>query len=301
MCSTLSATLLACGAMTTEPPSGGGGACGTASKCGDGQICDRTAPGGAVCISASGDIDNDGIPNGKDFCEHLAGGANDEDGDGIGDDCDACPIAAPGAADADGDAVMAPCDPDTRTPGDRILMFNGFNAAVAGASPAWKFQNGEAIVTAGDAVEALVVPLAATSNHVAIFTSYQIDASSATAATADAGVGSKTVLPLGTSAIQCGGSRAAGTDQVLLFQTDANMSQTSNTLALSTAFNPSTKYRVVQQIDGAATKCAVAGSSMAESGAIQLPTDGTTPTAAVLYARGATVRFSYILVVGGMP
>lgn len=55
---------------------------------------------------------------------------------------------------------------------------------------------------------------------------------------------------------------------------------------------------MVQQIDGAATKCAVASASMAESGVIQLSTDGTTPTHAVLYARGATVRFSYILVVG---
>jgi len=301
MCSTLSATLLACGAMTTEPPSGGGGACGTASKCGDGQVCDRTAPGGAACISASGDLDGDGIPNGKDFCEHLAGGASDEDGDGIGDDCDACPIAAPGAADADGDAVMAPCDPDTRTPGDRVLVFNGFNAAVAGASPAWKFQNGEAIVTAGDTTEALVIPLAATSNHVAIFTSYQIEASSTTAATARAGVGSRTVLPMGNSEILCGGSRDSGADQILVLQTDANMSQTSNSMGLGTAFNPSTRYQVVQQIDGATTKCAVNGASMPERGAVQLQTDGNTPTQAVLYARGATVRFSYILVVGGMP
>jgi hypothetical protein len=270
-------------------------------QCDDGQVCDRTAPGGAVCIDASGDIDKDGIPNGKDFCEHLAGGASDEDGDGIGDECDACPIAAPGQADADGDAVMAPCDPDTRTPGDKILLFNGFNAAINNAGDNWKFQNGEAIVTAGDAVEQLVLPLAATSNHIAIFTAYQIDAASTTATTADAGIGSKTVLPLGSSAIQCGGSRAAGTDQVLLFQTDANMSQTQSNLPLGAAFNPSTKYRVVQQMDGATTRCAVAGASMAESGAVQLTTDGTTPTQAVLYARGATVRFSYILVVGGMP
>lgn len=303
MCSTLSATLLACGAMTTTPPGdGGGGPCGTVSKCSDSQVCDRTAPGGAVCIDASGDVDNDGIPNGKDFCEHLAGGGNDEDGDGFGDECDACPIAVPGQADADGDAVMAPCDPDTRTPGDRVLLFNGFNAAVAGASSAWKFQNGEAIVTpAAGAVEQLVIPLAAPSNHISIFTAYQIDGATTTATTADAGVGSKTILPLGNSAIQCGASRAAGTDLVLLFQTDANMSQTQNSVALGTAFNPSTRYRVVQQIEGGATKCAVAGASMAESGAIQLPTDGTTPTQAVLYARGATVRFSYILVVGGMP
>jgi hypothetical protein len=251
-----------------------------------------------VCIDANGDVDSDGIPNSKDFCQHMAGGVNDEDGDGIGDECDACPIAAPGVADADGDAVAAPCDPDTRTPGDRILLFNGFNTAVAGAGPAWKFQNGEAIVTAGDAGEYLVLPLAATSNHIAVFTSYQIDASSTTAATADAAVGSRTVLPLGSSEVRCGGSRASGTDQVLVLQTDTGGGQTPNTKTLTTAFDPTAKYRVVQQVDGATTNCAVAGASMANSGAIQLATDGDTPTNAVLYARGATVRFSYILVVG---
>lgn len=296
MYSALWAGLAACGATTTTTHIGG--PCDASSKCDDGQVCDRTATGGAVCIEASGDVDNDGIPNGKDFCEHLAGGANDEDGDGFGDECDACPIAAPGQADGDGDAVAAPCDPDTRTPGDRILMFNGFNAAINNAGANWKFQNGEAVVTAGDAGDYLVLPLAATSNHITIFTGYQIDASSTTAATAAVAVGSRTVLPLGNSEIRCGASRASGTDQVLLFQTDASMSQTQNSLTLGTAFNPTTKYRVVQQIDGGTTRCAVAGASMAESGAIQLSTDGTTPTTAVLYARGATVRFSYILVVG---
>src|SRR5262245_1430816 len=112
MYSALWAGLAACGATTTTHI---GGPCDASNKCDDGQVCDRTAQGGAVCIDASGDVDNDGIPNSKDFCQHLAGGTNDEDGDGIGDECDACPIAAPGQADADGDAVAAPCDPDTRT------------------------------------------------------------------------------------------------------------------------------------------------------------------------------------------
>src|SRR3954463_15183255 len=120
MFSALWAGLTACGA-STSPSTHAGGACDASNKCDDGQICDRTNPGGQVCIDASGDVDGDGIPNGKDFCQHMKGGASDEDGDGIGDECDACPIAAPGAADADGDAVAAPCDPDTRTPGDRIL------------------------------------------------------------------------------------------------------------------------------------------------------------------------------------
>jgi len=301
MFSALWVGLTACGAMTS-PETHVGGACDANNKCSGGQICDRTDPAGQKCVDASGDMDGDGIPNGKDFCQHVAGGANDEDGDGIGDECDACPIAAPGAADSDGDAVMAPCDPDTRTPGDRILLFNGFNAAVAGASAQWKFQNGEAIMTPSDpgAVVQLQFPVVATSPspHLAIFAGYQIDAASTTPATADAGVGSKTILPLGMSAIQCGGSRAGGSDQVLLFQTDASGGTNQSTKTVTTAFDPATRYRVVQQIEGASTNCAVASATMANSGATQMTTDGTSPTNVVLYARGATVRFQYILVVG---
>ena len=300
MYSALWAGLAACGATTMSP---GGGACGTVSKCGADQICDRTAQGGAVCISASGDIDNDGIPNGKDFCEHLAGGANDEDGDGFGDECDPCPIAAPGQADADGDAVMGVCDPDTRTPGDRILLFNGFNAAVAGAGPAWKFQNGEAIVTpsAPDAVEELTFPLATVSNHLTIFAAYRIDGASMPATTADAAVRTRANLPFDKTMVQCGGSRASGADAVLLAQTDTDMATTQTSKPVGTAFSPTATYKVVQQLDGAAANCAVVGNTEANSGAIQLPIKGSTPSQAVLYARGATVRFSYILVVESSP
>ena len=109
MYSALWAGLAACGATTTTTHIGG--PCDAKNKCDDGQICDRTNPGGQMCIDASGDIDGDGIPNGKDFCEHMKGGADDEDGDGIGDDCDPCPIAPPGQVDGDGDAVAAPANP----------------------------------------------------------------------------------------------------------------------------------------------------------------------------------------------
>lgn len=34
-----------------------------------------------MCIDANGDMAGDGISNDKDFCEHMAGGANNEDGE----------------------------------------------------------------------------------------------------------------------------------------------------------------------------------------------------------------------------
>lgn len=298
MCSTLSATLLACGATTTTTQIGG--PCDASGKCDGGQVCDRTATGGAVCIDASGDMDNDGIPNGQDFCEHLAGGASDEDGDGIGDECDACPIAAPGQADADGDPVAAPCDPDTRTPGDKILLFNGFNAAVTPASPPWKFENGEAVVTpsAPDTAEQLVFPLATATNHMTIYAAYRIDGVAPGATMADAAIASATAnLPMGDSRVQCGGSRSGGSDALLL-ESDSNGASNQSTKPVTNAFNSASRYRLLQQLDGATATCALAGDSEANSGAIQLTTDGNTPNQISLYARGATVRFSYILVVG---
>jgi hypothetical protein len=283
----------------TSPETHVGGACDANNKCGSGQICDRTDPGGQKCVDAAGDMDGDGIPNGKDFCQHVAGGANDEDGDGIGDECDACPIAAPGAADADGDAVVAPCDPDTRTPGDRVLLFNGFNAAPSGASAQWKFQNGEAIMTpTDDSIVPLSLSLATGTNHITVFTAYQVDGASTTAAIADAGVGSKANLPFDKTFVQCGSSRASGADQVLVQQTDNDGGLLQAGKAVTTAFDPAVKYRVVQNLDGHTANCAIASTSMANSGGIQLSINASTPDHVVLYARGATVRFQYILVVG---
>jgi hypothetical protein len=257
-------------------------------------------PWGQICIDVNGDIDGDGIPNGKDFCEHMAGGAYDEDGDGIGDECDPCPIAPPPAQpDPDGDAVDSPCDPDPRTPGARILLFNGFNVPVANAGADWKFQNGDAIVTPSgpDVVEELPFPIAPVSNHVTIFTAYRIDGASTTATTADAAVKIRTMLPFDKTVVQCGGSRASGADAVLLAQTDTEMVTTQNSKTIGTAFSPTATYKVAQQTDGAVANCALVGDTMANSGAIQLPINGSTPSQAVLDARGATVRFSYILVV----
>jgi hypothetical protein len=296
--STLWLTLAAC---TSGPATHAGGPCLANRTCADGQVCDQTDPGGPVCLDENGDIDGDGIPNGKDFCEHLAGGDHDEDLDGIGDECDACPIAKPpGQAEPDMDGVDSPCDPDPRTPGDKIILFNGFNAPVAGASAAWKFQGGEAIVTptAADSVEELTIPLARATNHMAILAGYRVDGITPGAIAADVAVISKTLLPLGKSQIQCGASRAGSADSILV-QTSMNDSLTGEAAMSVTgnAFNSASQYRVVEQINGATTNCALAGDTKDNSGAIMLASDGSAPTQAILHVRGATVRFAYILVV----
>jgi hypothetical protein len=295
--STLWLILAAC---SSGPSTHVGGPCLANRTCDDGQVCDQTDPGGPICLDENGDLDGDGIPNGKDFCEHMAGGDHDEDLDGIGDECDACPIAKPPAqADADKDAVDSPCDPDPRTPGDKIILFNGFNASIADAKPAWKFQGGEAVVTplAADSIEELVIPLSRATNHMAILAGYRVDSIAAGAIEAEVAVASKTMLPLGTSQVQCGAARAGSSDAIVL-QTAMNESITNqNTKPVTNVFNSASQYRVAEQLDGAMANCALVADTDANSGAIQLPSDGSAPTHAILHVRGATVRFAYILVV----
>ena len=262
--------------------------------CDDGQICDQTAPGGMVCLDANGDVDGDGIPNGKDFCEHMAGGDHDEDGDGIGDECDPCPIAKTTGTESDGDGVDGVCDPNPTKPGDKIVLFNGFNAALPGswtATPGWKVQGGEAIMTPTNAstVEQITIPLPVPSSHMTIQVGYRVDSLASIGGNADAGVTAANDLPMGGGAIQCVGSRTGPLDEIVL-TTDAGMT----TKEQMNLFNPASLYRLGAQLDGTTASCAMISDK--ETGAVQGPTPGLDMTKIGLYARGATVRVADILV-----
>lgn len=286
---TLVTMLVACGGGS-QP----GDSCDANTPCSAGQICDMTDPAGPACLSASGDLDGDGITNDKDFCEHLAGGAFDEDVDGIGDECDACPIGKPPAvAETDGDGVDSPCDPNPTMPGDKILLFNGFNAPLPTtwkASAAWQVMGGTAVMTPTDATatEQANVPIAG-SAHMAIFTAYRIDRVAAGATLADAAVIGINRLPAGVTSAACGGSRN-GTDQLQL-TTDSG----SSSKPFTNLFNAAGLYRVLEQIEGATANCALVADD--GTGAVQAPASGNAMTEAGLFARGATARFSYLLVV----
>jgi len=288
---TLSVALVACGGGGTQP----GDACDSTNPCSKGQVCDLTNPGGPACLDGSGDLDGDGIPNDKDHCEHMAGGTYDEDGDGIGDDCDACPIAKPPAtAEADGDGVDAPCDPDPKTPGDKIVLFQGFNAPLPGtwtASAAWQVMGGEAIMTPGatNAIEQLSVPVSP-SAHMAVFTTYRIDQVAAGATNADVAVTTTDRLPLGVTTIICGGSRVGATD-LLRVQTGA----TENNAMAMNLFDPASRYGLLEQIDGGKANCAV--TSTKDNNAVSSDTTGESMNEIGLLARSATARFAYVLVV----
>ena len=295
----LCAALAAC---SSSPTTSVGGPCDAKKQCDSGQVCDLTDPKGPVCLDADGDVDGDGIPNGKDFCQHMAGGQFDEDGDGIGDECDKCPVGKPPTqAESDGDAVDNPCDPDTREPGDKILLFNGFNTAPpsgVAATAGWKFENGEAVATPTDAndVQSIVFPLAGGTNHLEVLTSYRVDSVIAGAAETDATVQTLFKLPQGSSTVSCGGARPLGGSDVLALTTSANASSSQNLVPVGNAFGPGVRYQVLTLLDGAQATCALAGDTMANSGGTQLSSDGSAPNFALLLVRGATVRFSYIMV-----
>ena len=94
-------------------------------------------------------------------------------------------------------------------PGEKLVLFNGFNAPLSGLPAGWTIQGGEAIATPTDpsAILQLNLPLATPSNHMSIQVGYRIDNVSAAATQADAGVVSFIMLPLGTTTIQCTGTR----------------------------------------------------------------------------------------------
>lgn len=292
--------LLACGSSSSGDGGGVGDACdATTNPCNSDAVCDMTASGGAVCIEADGDVDNDGIANNLDFCQHLAGGKYDEDRDGIGDECDACPIAKSDGRDTDNDGVDSPCDPHPAEDGDKIAFFTGFNdgafPAKFVASAAWKVVGGEAIMTPTNVLarEEAVISAGSTTGNIAIMSSYRFDSLGAGSNGADAGVFGLSNLPMsGKITADCGSGRAGDVDSVNL-KTDAG----SNSKVFANLFDPANAYGIVEQLQGVNVACAIAGPTTASRGAVTTMSNGNPPTQAGLFARGATIRFAYLLVV----
>jgi len=89
---------------------------------------------------------------------------HDEDGDGIDDGTDNCPnIANPDQLDSDGDGVGDPCDPHPTTPGDHIVLFDGFGGGLPtgwllqGAGT-WRVEGDDLHVEPGDQEATVAYP-----------------------------------------------------------------------------------------------------------------------------------------------
>lgn len=142
------AVAVVCGCYAPLPPSGA--PCDFNSPCPSQQTCVEGAcryGGGSSSIdapvvkmdaplppdaSSAADIDGDGVENTTDNCPMYSNpGQGNEDGDPLGDPCDPCPIdPANPPVDPDADGVSDICDPRPATAGDRIVLFEGFNAGV---------------------------------------------------------------------------------------------------------------------------------------------------------------------------
>ncbi len=272
------------------------GPCSLDDPC-DSGICNLSGPGEPVCIELDGDLDGDGLLNRGDFCNQQPGGAFDEDGDGLGDDCDACPIARPPARpDGDADLVDSPCDPDPTLDGNRITVFEGFNAALPAdwrkEGGTWEARGGQAVFTATDpsAVAILTVPLPLSSRHLAVQASYRVSRVDPAASQVHAGLTSIDRRPAGTTEVTCRGSRVGGMDSLVVNSNIDGMAK-----AFTNLFDPAGLYRIAQLIDNASGACAMRANT--QEGGVQATTPGETPTEAGLSARAADVQFQYLLIV----
>lgn len=275
-----------------------GGECDRDRPCVDDAVCDFTNPDGPpICVVADGDSDGDGIPNSRDFCLHAPGGEFDEDGDGIGDECDRCPIAPPPEepVDTDNDDVDSPCDPDPKTDGDRIVVFDGFNKGLpAGwtASPGFTFADGEAIGAPGDSnvVERISVPLPLNTRQAAVLGTYRITSVDPLSTQNFAGVSAVDARPAGGSEIRCIGTRTGLVDR-LTIDTELEIAGQNFT----DLFDDDDSYGVALKLDNATAACAII--SKDEAGAAQARSLGEVSNQAGLIVRGAVARFPYLLVI----
>jgi len=292
----LALALGGCGSSTLDGP------CSVTSTCSDGEICDFTAEGGPICISTDGDLDGDGLPNGKDFCQHAMGGAFDEDGDGFGDECDSCPIAAPrDTPDPDGDAVESPCDPAPTEPGDELLFFDGFGGGLSAewkptTASAWTAADGEVAVnlSAVPGQDFLQRNVNGKSN-VAIQAGYKVDRVENSATRHLVAVYANDPRPAGTAEVQCGVSRAdsAAADLVVVQTNAGAMSQPTIDPALLT----SKTYRTGAYVSGARAGCSVIAGNT-PLGTVQASITADDLSSIALTVQAVSVRFQYVIVVG---
>jgi hypothetical protein len=286
------------GACTSGTKDGGGegDTCDLSTACGDDSVCSvtHTSDGSGECIAKGEDLDGDGLLNEADYCNAGMGGAFDEDRDLIGDDCDKCPIAQPPTTpDPDGDDVDAPCDPDSREPGDRIVVFEGFRNGIPATwakTGTWEQRGGDAVVTSTTEVS-LTTALPLTTSKMAVLIQYRVDAVDANATTPYVGLVARDQRPASNAIVRCGSQRNSAIGDSLSLEGDVG----AMSAPVVNAFNSASLYSVALRLQGISAQCAMIADSTQV--AAEASTSGEALTQAGIFVRGGTARFSYVLAI----
>jgi hypothetical protein len=250
---------------------------------------------GNVCVGAEDitDDDHDGVDDGIDNCKGAANPTqHDEDQDGRGDACDPCPAFADGATpdDPDGDGVSGQCDPE---PGvaNKIVAFAGFEgppppAFTTDGSGTWNYTGDDARGSASGTLAMLLI--ASPGPQATVMTDLTIEDLDAT------GIRLAGVVDLfdvganrGTS---CVGIRDSSANQRLLLS-DTMTSQDFGSVPMTV--QDGTSAQITSTRDGVSIKCANNTASFTGTAAFNPPTPKLG-----LRARGAVVKFHWILIVG---
>jgi hypothetical protein len=244
------------------------------------------------------DRDGDGVADASDNCPDVANpDQGNEDGDALGDACDPCPIDT-NNADPDGDGVAGICDPHPTTPGDRILVFEGFHR---GIPPTWQVDgtavpsgDGVALTTAVDNHTALVPPIAAMANGT-VMTNLVVDA---TVGGPDAAV--TIALPYDPSQDQgifcelyAPNAGSTSGRYVSLWDSPAQAERAKRNFAWSTA----TAYQVVLTRSGNNYACSVTASGGQPQTANSSTNSTTSQSKPTIATYGANAHVAWMLVV----
>ena len=253
---------------------------------------------GEIIDGPPGDMDNDMVPDEMDNCPTVPNPDQaNEDGDKFGDACDPCPIDKnDNPVDSDGDGVADPCDPHPNTPGDKILLFEGFHKGVPAT---WQLigqanqvgEDVEAVAAAGNHT-ALIPPVASAAKMTV--TTLLVIESSTVSATMESWASIAAPYDPGTdNGIWCEILNPAGNEMI---QKDVDIydgitMQNKGNNNFGWALN--TPYQLVETKNGNNYTCAVTGQKTATG-----QTGSTPPTQKIaLHNFSSTVKYSYLMIV----